>query len=134
MLCLDNNLLSDYLDGRDEAQRFLQQYEDEPWGVSSIVLYEAVLGAIHGYVGGDVPTVHEAITSSMTVFDVTEHTAIKAADLQRDLLSRGVPVDHPDALIAANAREYGGTFATAEKQFWSDDVRDVLDVAVYDPY
>lgn len=134
MLCLDNNLLSDYLDGSDDARRFLSDHEDEPWAVSSIVLYEALVGVVHGYVGGDVPTVREAITSSMDVLETTERTAGEAADLQRELLDRGVPADHPDVLVAANAREHGATFATAEKHFWRDEVREVLDVAVYDPY
>lgn len=134
MLCLDNNLLSDYLDGSDDARRFLSDHEDEPWAVSSIVLYEALVGVVHGYVGGDVPTVREAITSSMDVLETTGQTAGEAADLQRELLDRGVPADHPDVLVAANAREHGATFATAEKHFWRDEVREVLDVAVYDPY
>lgn len=134
MLCLDNNLLSDYLDGRSEARRFLEEYEDEPWVVSNVVVYEAFMGSLHGYIGGDVPTIRQAITSSMDVLEVTEQTAVEAADLQEQLLDRGVPADHPDALIAANAREHGATFATAEKHFWKSEVQDVLDVAEYDPY
>lgn len=134
MLCLDNNLLSDYLDGSEDARRFLREREDEPWAVSNVVLYEALMGSLHGYIGGDVPTVRHAITASMDVLDVTEQTAVEAADLQEQLLARGVPADHPDALIAASAREHGATFATAEKHFWNDEVRDVLDVAEYDPY
>lgn len=134
MLCLDNNLLSDYLDGKEDARRFLEERESEPWAVSNVVLYEAFMGALHGHVGGDVPTIRQAITSSMAVLDVTEATAVEAADLQEELLSRGVPADHPDTLVAANAREHGATFATAEKHFWNPDVQDVLDVAEYDPY
>lgn len=134
MLCLDNNLLSDYLDGTEAAERFLRQYEHEAWAVSGIVLYEALVGVVHGYIGGDVATVRQAVTSSMDVLDVTERTAVEAADLQRELLARGAPMEHPDVLIAANAREHGATFATAEKGFWNDDVRAVLDIAEYDPY
>jgi len=92
------------------------------------------MGAVHGYVDADPSTVHEAISSSMDVFDVTERTAVEAGKLQEALLDRGVPVDHPDALIAANAREHGVTFATAEKTFWMDEIREVVDVAEYDPY
>jgi len=69
----------------------------------------------------------------MDVLPVTERTASEAATLQRDLLERGVPADHPDALIAACAREHGGTFATADTHFWKERVREVLDVAIYDP-
>ena len=134
MIVLDNNLLSDYLDGRDEARAFLEEYETEAWAVSSIVLYEAFMGCVHGYIDGSPEQVRQAITTSMDVLPATEATAAEAASLQSELLDRGVPADHPDALIAATAREYGATFATAEKHFWTDDVRAVLSVAAYDPY
>jgi predicted nucleic acid-binding protein len=134
MLVFDNNLLSDYLDGRDAARRFLQQYEREVWGVPALVLYEAYLGSVHGYIGGSPETIGQAVTASMEVLDATERTASEAASLQEDLLDRGVPADHPDALIAASARGHGGVFATAEKHFWQDDLQAVLAVAEYDPY
>lgn len=134
MLALDNNLLSDYLDGKDTARQFLQQYDQEVWVVPSIVLYEAYMGCIHGYIEGSPTEIKHAITASMDILDVTAQTADEAASLQEELLSRGVPADHPDALIAASAREHGATFATAEKHFWKDEVRSVLSVAEYDPY
>lgn len=134
MLVLDNNLLSDYLDGTESARDFLDGYEADSWAVPSIVLYEAYMGCVHGYVDGDPETIREAVAASMSVLDVTERTATEAAALQEDLLERGVPADHPDALVAACAREHGAAFATAEKHFWADDVQEVLQVAAYDPY
>lgn len=133
MLVLDNTLLSDYLDGKASARRFLQQYEQEVWAISSIVLYEAHMGSIHGYIDESPAVIRQAITTSMDVLDVTAQTATEATSLQADLMSRGVPADHPDALIAASAKEHGGMFATAEKHFWKDDVQSVLSVAEYDP-
>ena len=134
MLVLDNNLLSDYLDGTGTARRFLTEYEREEWAISAIVLYEAYMGCVHGYIDAAPEQIGEAITSSMSVLDVTERTAREAKTLQQSLLDQGKPVDHPDALIAASAREHGGTFATAEKQFWRDPVREHVPVAKYDPY
>jgi len=133
MLVVDTTLLSDYLDGKESARAFLQQYEHDEWAVPSIVLYEAYQGAIHGYVDASPAVIRRAVTTSMDVLDVTERTATEAASLQESLLSRGVPADPPDALIAASAREHGGTFATAEQHFWKDDVQSVLSVAEYDP-
>lgn len=134
MLVFDNTLLSDYLDGTDAARQFLRQYEQEVWAVPSLVLYEAYMGSIHGYIGGSPTEIKHAVTTSMEVLEVTAQTTSEAAALQEELLSYGVPADHPDALIAASAREHGGTFATAEKHFWNDDVHSVLSVAEYDPY
>lgn len=133
MLVLDNNLLSDYLDGKDAARGFLVQYDDEAWAVSSIVLYEALMGSVHGYIGGSPDEIRRAITASMEVLDVTERTAAEAAALQEELLDGGVPADHPDALIAASAREHGATLATAEQHFWRDEVGSALSVAEYNP-
>ena len=134
MLVLDNTLLGDYLDGRVEARNFLKQYEQHEWAVPSIVLYEAYMGSIHGYIDGDPEMIRHAVTTSMAVLDVTQRTAEEAVSLQKALLSRGVPADHPDALIAASAREHGGVFATSEKHFWKDEVQSVLPVAAYEPY
>lgn len=134
MLVLDNNLLSDYLDGTEVAQEFLGQYEQEAWAVPSIVLYEAYMGAIHGYIDATPEIIKQGVTVSMDVLDITEQTADEAAALQEELRTRGVPADHPDALIAASAREHGAVFATAEKHFWKDEVQSVVPVAEYDPY
>jgi len=122
------------LSGSTAARRFLEKYEAEPWVVSNVVVYETFMGSLHGYIDGDVSTIRQDVTASMDVLDVTEQTAVEAADLQNELLARGVPADNPDTLIAANAREHGATFATAEKHFWKSEVQDVLDVAEYDPY
>lgn len=133
MIVLDNNLLSDYLDGEETARQFLQRHEQEVWAVSAIVLYEAQTGCVHGYLDADAKTVRQAITTGMEILEVSERIAEGATTLQKRLLDRGVPADHPDALIAASAREHGGTFATAQKHFWKDEVQDVLSVAKYHP-
>lgn len=133
MLVLDNNLLSDYLNGTAEARAFLAEREGEEWAVSSIVLYEALMGAVYGHIGASPEVVRAGVGASMEVLATTERTAVEGQTLQGELLDRGAPVAQLDALIAASAREHGGTFATAEKQFWTDEVRSVLDVAPYDP-
>jgi predicted nucleic acid-binding protein len=133
VLVLDNNVLSDYLNGTHGAREFLTEHESDQWAVSSIVLYEALMGATYGHIDAEPATVRQAVTGSMRVVDVTERTAVEARRIQGELLDEGSPVDQLDALIAASAIEHGGTFATAEKTFDSDAVRSVLDVAVYEP-
>lgn len=134
MLVLDNNLLSDYLNGVPAARRFLEGYEQEPWAVSSIVLFEAFMGSLYGYIEADPRDVRQGVWGSMEVLSVTEETAYEGLALQRELMDRGVPVDQLDALIVAAARERGATFATGEKQFWREEVKAVVSVAEYDPY
>jgi predicted nucleic acid-binding protein len=134
MLLLDNTILSDYLAGVDTARQFLEGYEQEVWAVSSLVLYEAYMGCVHGYIDATPAMIRQAVNTSMTVVDVTQQTAAEAETLQRELLDAGVPADSPDILIAATAREHGGTFATADKHFWKPEIESVLSVAQYDPY
>ena len=134
MLLLDNTILSDYLAGVDTARQFLEQYEQEVWAVSSIVLYEAYMGCVHGYIDATPAMVRQAVNTSMTVVDVTQQTAAEAETLQQELLELGAPADSPDVLIAATAREHGGTFATADKHFWKPEIEELLSVAQYDPY
>ena len=106
MIVLNNNLLSDYLDGKETARQFLQRHEQEARAISMIVLYEAQIDCIHGYLDADPGTVRQAITAAMEVLRLSERAAEEATVLQEQLLERGIPADHPDALIAASAREH----------------------------
>ncbi|CAI50424.1 homolog to endonuclease VapC [Natronomonas pharaonis DSM 2160] len=134
LLVIDTNLLSDYLNGTDEARAFLAAFERDRWGVPSIVLFEALMGSLYGHIDATPDEIVRSVDSSMEVLETGMETAIEAQELQAALLSRGAPVDQLDALIAAAALEHGGTFATAEKQFWTDDVQEIIQVEPYDPY
>lgn len=133
MLVLDTNLLSDYFNGTDSARSFLTEYEREEWAVPAIVLYETLMGAVYGYIQAPTNDVYHAVSSSMMVLEISERTAVEARNLQKALLSEGEPVEQLDALIAASAREHGGTFATADQRFWTDTVESELAIARYEP-
>ena len=134
MLVLDDALLGDYLDGTPGARTFLETYEEEVWAVPVPVLYGACMASLHGHIDGSPGTVRRAVTMSMDVLDVTGRTVAEAVDLQAELLERGVPAAPPDVLVAASAREHGGTLETAEEHFRQEEVGEVLSVATYEPY
>jgi len=134
LLVIDTTLLSDYLNGTDEARAFLAEFERDRWGVPSIVLFEALMGSLYGHIDATSDEIVQGVGSSMEILETGTETAIEARELQANLLDRGAPVDQLDALIAAAALEHGGTFATAEKQFWTDDVQEFLQIERYDPY
>jgi len=133
MIVFDTNVLSEYLNGTPQARSFFEAHEDESWGVSTIVLYEALMGATYGYIDADPGLVESSISASMDVLSVTTETSRAAQSLQDALLERGTPVDQLDALIAASAIEHGARFATAERTFWKEAVQAELDVAPYQP-
>ena len=126
-------MLIDYLAGKEAARVVLSEYRNDAWGVPNIVLYEALMGSVHGHLNGSPAGIRDAITQTMQVLEVTEETAVEAAELQSELRDRGVLADHPDALYAAVARQCGGSFATAKKTLHREEVRAVLDVAAYRP-
>jgi len=133
LLVLDNNLLSDYLNGTDNSRAFLTEFERDRWGAPSIVLFESLMGSHYVHIDATPDQIIQGVSSSMEILETRTETAIEAHDLQATLHDRGTPVDQLDALIAASALEHGGRFATAEKQFWTDEVQDVLPVEAYDP-
>lgn len=134
MLVLDDILLGDYLDGTPAARAFLEGYEEEAWAVPTVVLYGASMASLHGYIDGSSETVRRAVTMSMDVLDLTGRTVAEATELQAELIERGVPAALPDVLVAASAREHGGTLATAEEHFRQEEVQEVVSVAAYEPY
>jgi len=54
----------------------------------------------------------ESCASNVTVLPFDEEDAVSAGDLIFDLEKRGVPLDGPDALIAATALRHGMTLVT----------------------
>lgn len=130
MLALDNNLLSDYLSGEESARQFLLDYEDEPWAVASVTLYEAFMGANYGYITGTIDDIWRA-TDDFERLSFTPETARRAGELQQAVMDSGAQLGAVDAMTAAAADEVGATIATNDKTFWKPEVTAHLDVAKY---
>jgi predicted nucleic acid-binding protein len=81
MIVLGSNLLSDYLDGKEPARQFLQRHEQETWVISAIVLYEAQMGCVCGYLDADPGTVRQAIPAAVEILKVSEQTTEEATTL-----------------------------------------------------
>lgn len=132
MLCFDNSLLADYLDGSAEAKEFLEDWSDRPWGVPSLAVFEAYMGALYGRPRGTIDDVFEA-TRGFEVLPITDETALRAARLQRSVKGDGVELGFVDAVLVAASEEAGGTFATADETLLLEPVRERVDVVAYDP-
>lgn len=131
MLCFDNNLLADYLDGRPATESFLREYEEEVWAVPSVAVFESYMGAIYGRPRGSVEDVYHA-TREFEVLPVTDAVAREAAILQRDLKRDGVELGHVDALLVATSSVAGARFATNDGTIRSDAVTERVDVVEYE--
>lgn len=131
MLCFDNDLLDDYLDGLDAAAEFLTEHDDELWAVSSLALFEAYMGALYGRPRGSVDDVFEA-TRGFEVLPITDETALRAARLQETLKADGVELGFVDAMLVSTADEAGATFATNDGTLRRDEVRDRIAILDYE--
>jgi predicted nucleic acid-binding protein len=132
VIVLDSNIVSDYLVGRSAAESFLREHESERCAVSTIVVYEVMMGAVHGHLGGEPDSIRDGLTMSFDILPVDDEVAQAAVELQSELLDVGALAEAQDALIAATARYHGGQFATNEQTFWKPAVQSVLDVVEYD--
>lgn len=132
MICFDNVLLSDYLTGEPEAKEFLEPHADDVWCVSSVVLYEAMMGALYGHVDGSVDAVRNATTEFETA-DVSDRTARNAVQLQERLQDLGHQLEARDALIAGSTVEVGGRLATEDATLRAAGETELLDVVEYEP-
>lgn len=133
MLCLDSNVVSDYLAGHEPARRFLDEHSHEDLVVTAATMVELYMGALYGHFDGDLEDTREAI--GWLGLDVLEHdsrTAFESARLQQELMARGAPLAAMDAMIGATIRMNGAVLATNDSDFLNDDVRAVLDVVEYD--
>lgn len=133
MLCLDSNVVSDYLTGHEPARRFLDKHPREDLVVTATTMVELYMGALYGHFDGDLDDTREAI--GWLGLDILEHdsrTALESARLQQELMDRGAPLAAMDAMIVATARMNGATLATNDSDFLNDEVRAVLDVVEYD--
>lgn len=131
MICFDNDLLADYLDGRESAERFLGGYESELWAIPSVALFECYMGAIYGRPRGSIEDVREA-TSEFEILPVTDDVAYTAAVLQRAIKQDGIELGFVDALLAATAAEAEARFATNDGTLLNDTVASHVDVIEYD--
>jgi predicted nucleic acid-binding protein len=131
MICLDNNLLSDYLAGEASAKEFLEPYADEVWCVSAVVQYEAMMGAFYGHIPGTISDV-EAATAEFEKVAVTERTVREATALQEELSDHGIQLEARDALIAGSALEVGAALATEDGGLHDAGSTGLIDVLAYE--
>lgn len=131
MICFDNSLLADYLDGKESAREFLSQYENELWAIPGVALFECYMGAIYGSPRGSIEDVHEA-TREFEILPVTDDVAHGAATLQRDIKQEGIELGFVDALLAATAVDADARFATSDGTILDETVAAHVDVLKYE--
>lgn len=127
MTLYDSSVLIDYLDGDDDAVRYVREHSDERAVVPPLVMFEIYQGEVFKPGPADFDSVDDAL-DWLTVVDETRTTARAAAELQDELQRRGEPLSVRDAFVAGAARCRDERLAVADSDFDVDGITTVIDV------
>lgn len=134
MLYLDNDVLRKFAqpDPDPAVVEYLERHRSEPWGISTVVLYEFLsYYASTGTRQKRLQTLKTHVVDDVAAFD--EDAAVEAASIESALADTDSSLDAADLMIAATARRYGGTLATANKRdFDKRPVHQLMDVDIVD--
>jgi len=130
MKVLDASFLIDYDDGVTEAKDYLLAHPDEEFLLPSVIFTEFLLGDVHSTSPTDLPAMQQNV-SWADVYPIDEQTAVTAAEVADDIDSQGPKLNAIDALVAAVARETGGTVVSNDRHLTSPRTKKVVDVDEY---
>lgn len=130
MRVFDATFLIDYGRGVDATAEYLREYPDERFVVPAPVLTEFLLGAVHGRGTTDLAK-FESELSWADVVGLDRETARSAAVIADEIDPQGPQLTAIDAVVAAVARDHGGTVVSVDTDLTHDAVRRVVDVDEY---
>lgn len=130
MKVLDTSFLIDYGDGDETAGAYLEAHQEEMFVLLAPVYTEYLLGTVHS----DDPTDIDEARGELAwceVVDITEGTAITAAEIADEVGPQGPHLAAVDALVAAVGREFGATVVSGDSDLTHEETRAVIDVEEY---
>ncbi|QLH81300.1 type II toxin-antitoxin system VapC family toxin [Halosimplex pelagicum] len=131
MICLDNDIFSRYASKQayPSVDRFLTNHAEEPWILPSIVLFEYLKRYdSHNTIERQRRNAEQSVDA---VADLSADITMEGANLRARLATADTTLDLADLLIAATAREYGATLATANKNdFDKQAIHELVDVDI----
>jgi predicted nucleic acid-binding protein len=125
MTFLDSSVIIDMLEGVEETVGFVQS-QDDPLLTSSICVYEVLEGTLGGGTA-DVAAERQRF-GGVRAIELTDDLAVKAGELQDELMSDGVRLSARDCLIAATARSVGDQLVVADSDFQTRVLESEMDV------
>ncbi len=109
---LDTNLCIRVLRDRPQALRARFNAEADGLCISTVILYELLVGAAKSARPVETRTGVERFAARLAVLDLDEAAAAHAGDIRADLERRGMGIGAYDTLIAGHARSRGLTVVT----------------------
>ncbi len=113
MILADTDVLIDYLKGvQPSAERIRSYAASQSLRTSAVTCFELLSGADQGKQGEEV----RRLISTLPVLPLDLESAVRAADVRRDLAARGLPIGMGDSLIAGIALANGLQLLTRNRK------------------
>lgn len=131
MLYLDNDVLAKFARPNPDPAvvQYLKDRSSEPWGISALVAYEFVSFYRQSQRQEKLRQLEHDILNEISPIDA--ETSVEAANIRSLLESAGTSLDTGDLLVAATARQYSGTLATANRNdFGKQPIRELIDIEI----
>lgn len=131
MLFLDNDVLAKFArpDPDPAVVEYLKDRRTDSWAISALVAYEFLSVYSKSQRQRKCRQLEGDVVNEITPIDA--ETSLEAAALRELLAESGTTLDTGDLLVAATARQHGGTIATANKNdFDKAPVHELIDVEI----
>lgn len=130
MKVLDNTFLIDYDNGVEETRAYFEIHIDAEFVTPAPVYTEFLIGDVHGDYDTDLDVLAQNI-EWVDVIEVNKRIARLAADVADEIGEQGPELTAVDTLVAATAREVGGTVVSRDSDHTHEATRAVVDVDTY---
>lgn len=130
MKVLDTSFLIDYGNEVDAAGEYLAAHEDEVFVIPAPVYTEYLLGTVHSDATTEIPEARRELAWGEVV-EITEETAVIAAEIADEIGPQGPNLAAVDALVAAVGRELGVAVVSADSDLTHDETKAVIAVEEY---
>ena len=112
MVCLDTNIIIDYVRGKQNVLEFVNKCSKEgPVRTTAVTRYEL------GKYSGGMPTPESELANLMEIYPLSSEAADMASELFSGLKKKGTPIKELDLLIAATAFSNGEILITQDRDF-----------------
>lgn len=117
MIGVDSTFIIDYLNGNAHAVKSAQGIE-EPLAITPITIFEVFLGFFLKQRTEQEQRIAQEFLDTLELLDITTASAIRAAEMQSELLRKGEKAQTTDLLIAATYITHSCTrVITRDKDF-----------------
>lgn len=130
MRVLDTTFLIDYDDGVIDTKEYLLDHADDEFLLPSVVLTEFLLGDVHSTAPTDLAAMQRNV-SWADIYEIREQTAVTAAAVADDIGPQGPQLTAIDALVAAVARDVGGTVVSNDRDLTHSETKKIVTVDEY---